>query len=93
MEKDIENAPPGENTAEQADQREQHSKKSSFQSLGLLDRYLAVWILLAMVIGIILGNFVPNIGPALQKGEFVGVSVPIGMCSSKRSTQRSSSQC
>jgi len=32
-----------------------------------------------MAIGIILGNFVPNTGPALQKGKFVGVSVPIGM--------------
>jgi len=31
-----------------------------------------------MAIGIILGNFVPNTGPALQKGKFVGVSVPIG---------------
>ena len=31
-----------------------------------------------MAVGIILGNFVPNTGPALQKGRFVGVSVPIG---------------
>jgi ACR3 family arsenite transporter len=54
------------------------SKVSSFQSLGLLDRFLAVWILLAMAIGIILGNFAPGTGPALQRGEFVGVSIPIG---------------
>ncbi|PQE10379.1 putative arsenite efflux transporter protein [Rutstroemia sp. NJR-2017a WRK4] len=53
------------------------SKVSAFKSLGLLDRFLAVWILLAMAIGIILGNFVPSTGPALQKGKFVGVSVPI----------------
>lgn len=53
-------------------------KVSAFKSLGLLDRFLAVWIFLAMAIGIILGNFVPNTGPALQKGKFVGVSVPIG---------------
>jgi len=56
----------------------QPSKVSAFKSLGLLDRFLAVWILLAMAIGIILGNFVPNTGPALQKGKFVGVCVPIG---------------
>lgn len=31
-----------------------------------------------MAIGIILGNFVPSTGPALQKGKFVGVSIPIG---------------
>jgi len=56
------------------------SKQSAFKSLGILDRFLAVWIFLAMVIGILLGNFVPNTGPALQKGTFVGVSVPIGLC-------------
>ncbi len=54
------------------------AKTSAFKNLGLLDRFLALWILLAMAIGIILGNFVPNTGPALQKGKFVGVSVPIG---------------
>jgi ACR3 family arsenite transporter len=53
-------------------------KQSMFSSLGLLDRFLAVWIFLAMAIGIILGNFVPSTGPALQRGKFVGVSVPIG---------------
>lgn len=51
---------------------------SAFKALGWLDRFLALWILLAMAIGIILGNFMPSTGPALQKGKFVGVSVPIG---------------
>ena len=55
------------------------SKISAFKSLGWLDRFLALWIFFAMVIGIILGNFVPNTGPALQKGKFVGVSVPIAI--------------
>ena len=53
-------------------------KVSAFKSLGLLDRLLALWIFLAMLIGILLGNFVPVTGPALQKGKFVGVSIPIG---------------
>lgn len=57
---------------------EPQEKQSAFKNLGLLDRFLAVWIFLAMAIGIILGNFVPNTGPALQRGTFVGVSVPIG---------------
>ncbi|KAF3913228.1 hypothetical protein AA313_de0207789 [Arthrobotrys entomopaga] len=51
--------------------------QSQFKSLGLLDRFLALWILLAMIIGVLLGNFVQETGPALQKGKFVGVSVPI----------------
>ncbi|KAH8815038.1 sodium bile acid symporter family-domain-containing protein [Xylogone sp. PMI_703] len=54
-------------------------KTSAFKSLGWLDQYLAVWIFLAMGLGIILGNFVPNTGPALQRGKFVGVSVPIAV--------------
>jgi ACR3 family arsenite transporter len=32
-----------------------------------------------MGVGIAIGNTVDNAGPALQRGEFVGVSIPIGM--------------
>ncbi len=53
-------------------------KQSAFKALGWLDRFLAIWILLAMAAGILLGNFVPGTAVALEKGEFVGVSVPIG---------------
>jgi ACR3 family arsenite transporter len=53
-------------------------KKSVYAGLGWLDRLLVLWILLAIIIGILLGNFVDGVGPALQKGKFVQVSVPIG---------------
>ncbi|KAI9810595.1 MAG: hypothetical protein M1827_006157 [Pycnora praestabilis] len=49
------------------------------KGLSFLDRFLVVWILLAMALGIILGNLVPSTGPALQRGQFVGVSVPIAV--------------
>jgi ACR3 family arsenite transporter len=48
------------------------------KGLSLLDRFLVLWIILAMAIGILLGSLVPSTGPALQKGKFVGVSIPIG---------------
>lgn len=48
------------------------------KGLSLLDRFLVVWIILAMAVGILLGNFVPSAATTLQRGEFVGVSVPIG---------------
>ncbi|KAH9431550.1 hypothetical protein MCOR02_008840 [Pyricularia oryzae] len=54
-------------------------RMSAFKSLGWLDRYLAVWCFLAMVLGVLLGNFVPETGPALQRGKFVGVSVAIAV--------------
>ncbi|EHL03184.1 putative Arsenite resistance protein ArsB [Glarea lozoyensis 74030] len=77
--------PPPNSTVLDIEQQEKAGSKdtassptdSVFKGLALLDRFLALWIFLAMAIGIILGNFVPNTGPALQKGKFVGVSVPI----------------
>jgi arsenite transporter len=79
---DIEKVPTGDGSLD--DNLGEESKSSAFKSLGWLDRFLAVWIFLAMAIGIILGNFVPSTGPTLQRGEFVGVSVPIGKYSFPR---------
>lgn len=53
---------------------------SLVKSLSFLDRFLAVWILLAMALGIILGYFVPKTQDVLNTADFVGVSVPIGNC-------------
>lgn len=76
---DLESQALGNNPADDSDNNNNDAKKASaFKSMGLLDRFLALWIFLAMAIGIILGNFVPSTGPALQRGKFVGVSVPIG---------------
>ena len=57
------------------------TKTSVYAGLGWLDRLLVLWILLAIIIGIVLGNFVNGIEQTLQKGKFVNVSVPIGRCS------------
>ncbi|KAK4105316.1 arsenical-resistance protein ACR3 [Parathielavia hyrcaniae] len=55
------------------------ARLSAFNALGFLDRFLALWIFLAMLIGILLGNFVDGIDTALQQGKFVNVSVPIAV--------------
>jgi len=49
------------------------------KGLSILDRFLVVWIILAMAIGIIIGNVVPSTAAALQRGTFVGVSIPIAI--------------
>ncbi len=47
--------------------------------LSRLDRLLPVWILAAMVVGLVLGRAVPNLNSALSKVEVGGVSLPIGL--------------
>ncbi|MCZ2526546.1 ACR3 family arsenite efflux transporter [Streptomyces sp. HB2AG] len=47
--------------------------------LSTLDRYLAVWILLAMAVGLGLGRVVPGMGDALAAVEIGGISLPIAL--------------
>ncbi|WP_153427309.1 ACR3 family arsenite efflux transporter [Streptomyces alkaliphilus] len=47
--------------------------------LSTLDRFLAVWILLAMAIGLGLGRVVPGLDSALSAVEIGGISLPIAL--------------
>ncbi|WP_234403532.1 ACR3 family arsenite efflux transporter, partial [Halarchaeum acidiphilum] len=47
--------------------------------LGVLDRYLTVWIGLAMVLGVALGQFVPGVADALNAVTWHGTSLPIAI--------------
>ncbi|MET9391997.1 ACR3 family arsenite efflux transporter [Streptomyces sp. NPDC006624] len=47
--------------------------------LSTLDRFLAVWILLAMALGLGLGRVVPGLDDALAKVEIGGISLPIAV--------------
>ena len=47
--------------------------------LSTLDRYLPLWILAAMAGGLFLGRAVPTLGPALDRLQVAGVSIPIAI--------------
>ncbi|WP_346776520.1 ACR3 family arsenite efflux transporter [Streptomyces sp. HNM0574] len=47
--------------------------------LSTLDRFLAVWILIAMGVGLGLGRAIPGLGDALSKVEIGGISLPIAL--------------
>ena len=47
--------------------------------LSTLDKWLPLWIGLAMVAGLVLGRFVPALSDALSAMEVGGISVPIGL--------------
>jgi ACR3 family arsenite transporter len=52
---------------------------SLLRKLSTLDRLLPLWIFAAMAIGLALGRLVPGIGPALDRVQVAGVSVPIAI--------------
>ncbi|GLU50295.1 ACR3 family arsenite efflux transporter [Nocardiopsis ansamitocini] len=47
--------------------------------LGVLDRFLTVWILVAMAVGLALGRVFPGVGEALAGADVAGVSLPIAV--------------
>ncbi|MDL5054018.1 ACR3 family arsenite efflux transporter [Oscillatoria laete-virens NRMC-F 0139] len=54
-------------------------KHHIYKSLSFLDRYLPLWIFLAMGVGILAGQLFPAIGPALDQVQVLGVSAPIAI--------------
>lgn len=47
--------------------------------LSTLDRFLPVWIGVAMVAGLLLGRMIPGLGDALSAVEIDGISLPIAL--------------
>jgi arsenite transporter len=47
--------------------------------LSLLDRFLPLWIFLAMGLGLLLGRSFPGLGRVLDQVQVAGVSLPIGL--------------
>ena len=49
------------------------------KEMSFLDRWLAVWILVAMAVGLLLGRFVPGLNAVLDSMQVGGISVPIAV--------------
>ena len=49
------------------------------KKLSTLDRFLPIWIFLAMALGLILGKTWPGLGPALDRVKMDNVSLPIAI--------------
>ncbi|KJE01741.1 arsenical-resistance protein [Cryptococcus gattii NT-10] len=47
------------------------------KSLSFLDRFLALWVLVAMILGVVIGEFAPNVDAILTGANLKGVSVPV----------------
>lgn len=61
------------------DMNEELSVAKVMKGLSFIDRYLAVWIIAAMVLGVLLGVFVPNIQDSLDVVQIDKVSLPVAL--------------
>jgi ACR3 family arsenite transporter len=52
-------------------------KKSS--GIGFFEKYLTVWVILCMVAGVLIGQFLPGVPAFLGKFEYANVSIPIAI--------------
>ena len=59
--------------------RQVAAAKDSPERLSLIDRFLPLWIVAAMAIGVLLGRIFPNLGDALDRVKLAGVSLPIAL--------------
>ena len=48
--------------------------------LGLFEKYLALWVLICMITGLLLSQIVPQLSIAINNLQFAGISMPIGVC-------------
>jgi ACR3 family arsenite efflux pump ArsB len=49
------------------------------QRLGVLDRFLSVWILLIMAVGLLVGYFAPGVGDSLRSVSVGSVALPVAL--------------
>jgi ACR3 family arsenite transporter len=55
------------------------AKKSMLQ-LGSFEKYLAIWVILCMIIGLLLSQFIPQLSIVINNLQVAGISIPIGVC-------------
>lgn len=49
------------------------------KGLGFFERYLTVWVALCIIVGILIGQFIPIIPQTLNKFEYYNVSIPVAV--------------
>lgn len=56
-----------------------NKKENSGKGLGVFERYLTLWVALCIVVGILVGQFLPMIPNTLNKFEYYNVSIPVAI--------------
>ncbi len=53
--------------------------RNSISPIGFFEKYLTAWVLLCIAIGIVLGQFFPNIFQSIGQMEYAKVNLPVGL--------------
>lgn len=54
-------------------------KKENNPGISFFQRYLTVWVFLCMVVGVLLGHFIPALPSFLNRFEYARVSIPMAL--------------
>ncbi|MEA5143241.1 MAG: ACR3 family arsenite efflux transporter [Oscillibacter sp.] len=54
-------------------------KKSKNTGIGFFEKYLTLWVVLCMAVGVLIGKFLPEIPTFLGRFEYANVSIPIAI--------------
>ena len=54
-------------------------KKEQAEGIGFFEKYLSIWVLICMAIGVLVGVYLPGIPKLLSRFEYANVSVPVAI--------------
>lgn len=54
-------------------------EKDNSKGIGFFERYLTIWVVLCMVVGVLIGKFIPGIPEFLGRFQYANVSIPIAI--------------
>ena len=54
-------------------------EKEKIQGIGFFEKYLTVWVILCMVVGVLIGQILPAVPEFLGRFEYAQVSIPIAI--------------
>lgn len=54
-------------------------KEKAASSIGFFQKYLSVWVIICMIIGVLAGHFIPAIPDYLNRFEYAGISIPMAI--------------
>ncbi len=54
-------------------------KEKNVQGIGFFEKFLTIWVVLCMLVGVFIGRFLPGIPDFLGRFEYANVSIPIAI--------------